>query len=92
VRVTREDYQPEGLRFRDTEAGLSPYRPTHIVGMNESGDPIFPIESIRFGPSLRPERTGPAIRLYYRHVAAEDHPIRLEPQVTFAHAGYVLRP
>ena len=91
IRVTVESHQPENLRFRETEGGLVPYRPTHIFDVREIEKPQFPLSSIIFGPSLEPVRTHSAIELLLHHIAADSHPIKLPTAVQIKGAGYSLR-
>lgn len=92
VRVTREDYQPENLQFRETAHGLVPYRPTHIYDRQEDGQPQFPLRSISFGPTLDSVRTCAAINLLLHHTAKDQHPIALPSpyQIDITDPGYKL--
>ena len=93
VRVTSEDHQLENLQFRETAGGLVPYRPTHIYDINEAGQPVFPLHSISFGPTLDSVRTSAAINLLLHHTAQDQHPIALPLpyQIKIREPGYNLR-
>jgi hypothetical protein len=92
VHVTREDFQPETLQFRETCGCLVPYRPTYIFDENEKGKLQFPLCSIAFGPTLDPVRTRSSIELLLRHIAVDGHPIELvPPQVQIKGSGYSIR-
>jgi hypothetical protein len=93
VRVTSEDHQPENLQFRETTGGLVPYRPTHIYDMNETGQPVFPLRSIGFGPTLDSVRTSAAITLLLHRIASDQHLIALPSpyQIKIREPGYNLR-
>jgi hypothetical protein len=92
VRVTMENHQPEGLKFRETLGGLIPYRPTFIYNIEEGKTPAFPLRSIGFGPMHEPIRTRSATELLLHHIAADGHAIELKaPLVQIIGAGYSLR-
>jgi len=74
--VIAESHQPENLKFRESEDGLVPYRPTHIIDVREAGKPLFPLISITFGPSLESGRTHSTIELLLHHISADSHPIK----------------
>ena len=91
IRVTAEYFQPESLKFRETDGVLVPYRPTHIFDEKEKGNLQFPLCCIIFGPSLEPIRTRSAIELLLHNIAADNHAIKLVPTVQIKGAGYSLR-
>jgi hypothetical protein len=91
VRVTADDYEPEGLKFREATGELIPYRPMHIYDQEDKKEPSFPLRSIGFGPMLEPGRTRSTIQLLLHHIAADQHSIKLTPHLQIYGAGYSLR-
>ena len=93
LRVTNEDHEPENIHFRESAAGLVPYRPTHVYDMEERGQAVFPLRSISFGPMLDSVRTNAAIALLLHHIAADLHPIALPSpyKIKIRDPGYNLR-
>ncbi|HET9129792.1 MAG TPA: DUF2971 domain-containing protein, partial [Terriglobia bacterium] len=91
VRVTRNDFDAETLKFRESDGQLTPYRPTFIYDIVKDKPYEFPLRSIGFGPSLEPGRTRATISLLLQHLAASGHPIKLDPGARIYEAGYTLR-
>jgi hypothetical protein len=92
VRITRDDHDPSGVRFKEADGVLKPYRGMYLYDKGEGERPHFPLRSIRFGPMLEPNSTKAAITLFLNSVAANSHPIGLVPyQVMVNEAGYGLR-
>jgi len=92
VHVTHETFQPECLKFRESDRGLVPYRPTYIFDEEEKGKFKFPVQSIIIGPSLEPIGTKSAIELLLNHISIDNHPIKFLPyEIQIKDAGYRLR-
>ncbi len=91
IRVTREDFQPESLQFREDGGELIPFRTTYIFDEKENEKLEFPLNSIIFGPWLEPVRTRSAIALLLKHIAADSNTIKLEPTINIKGSSYKLR-
>lgn len=90
--VTREDFQPEALKFREADGGLVPYRPTYIFDESKDGNLKLPLRSVTFGPSLESVRTRSSIELLQHHIAVDSHQIELvSHEVQIKGVGYSLR-
>lgn len=92
IRVTRDDFDPQGIQFYERGEIDMPYRLTNIYNESDSGITAFPLRSIFFGPTHEPERTKASVRLLIRNIAADEHPIKIDPgSVSTEHAGYRIR-
>ncbi|MBM4400455.1 MAG: DUF2971 domain-containing protein [Crenarchaeota archaeon] len=91
VYVAREDFNPKGLEFRETDGQLTPYRPVYVYDKAGEAPLRFPIRSIRFGPTLEPDRTRSSLSLFVKRLASEDHAISLSPDPDIIGAGISLR-
>jgi hypothetical protein len=90
MRVTRDNFDAENLKFRENEDSLIPYR--SLFFYNNSGEEYeFPCTSIINGPSSETDNKA-SIELYLHHLATDNHPIAIKPhKVVFKNAGYSLR-
>ena len=91
VRVKVETYQAESLRFRATTRGIVPYWPIHVYEYDSDGQRIFPIKSIRFGPTHEPDSAKRAIELLKHQLKVDRHHIIIPSDMQIREAGYSLR-
>lgn len=89
MRVTRDDFDAENLKFREKNNSLIPYR--SLLFYSKDDEYEFPCTSIINGPSAGVDNKA-AIELYLHHLSTDDHPIAITPyKVVFKNAGYSLR-
>ncbi len=92
IRITREDYDPEGIQFDERKNFGVPYRLTNLYNETNSGKIAFPLRSVFSGPTHDPEQTSAILRLLLRRISVDQHPIKIDPGSVFIeHAGYRIR-
>lgn len=90
IKVSRADYEPELLHFRETENALVPYRILYVL---DGKTRVFPVDCIHFGPSHEASSTGTALKLLVHKEAERKHELHILPHgVRIEGAGFSLRP
>jgi hypothetical protein len=92
VWVTRNDFEPQGVNFRERLGQLIPYRPVYIFDNLAESSRSFPLRSIGFGPLLEPLRTRATLQLLLQRMSKAVHPISIQPSFEIFEAGFSLRP
>lgn len=92
VRVKLDTHRPEKLFFRRSDGFLVPYLDTHIFTESEDNY-FFPIDSLRFGPTLENERTEKSLELFLNHLHAsnDEHEIDLPDEIEIMDSNINLR-
>ncbi len=91
IKGRQTNIKPEHLEFRESIDGLIPYINTYIQE-EIKGNFIFPLNSIKFGPTLDEVRTQSSIHLFLNKEAASDETIKINANdINITGAGYVLR-
>jgi hypothetical protein len=90
MRITRDDHEPETIRFREQEGILVPFRPQYLFERNGEQRPRFPLKSVCCGPSSNSARNRAATDLFLRHAATVEHPIELLAGIEVRVSGFNL--
>ena len=83
------DFKPDKIQFRKPESNEIPYLETYIYDDIE-GERIFPVRTIKMGPTVAIDSTKSLLELYIRKEKASANNIKLKP-ILISDAGYVLR-
>ncbi len=90
IQNLRPDHKVELLEFRERKGELIPYIETYIY--RDDTNPVFPIKSLRYGPSLDDERSKLSLQLLKNSCAKSASPINIiKENVEILGSGYVLR-
>lgn len=90
IQNLRPDHKVELLEFRERKGELIPYIKTYIY--KDCTNPVFPIKSLRYGPTLDNERSKLSLQLLKNSCAKSDSPINiLKDEIEIMGSGYALR-
>ena len=82
---------PELIKFRTSNGYLVPYINTYIY-TKENEKLLFPVESIKYGPSLEETRTDSALDLFLVSESKANHPIKINAgKIKLVSSGYQIR-
>lgn len=94
IEVTWDDIKTDLYKFRNSNNRLIPYLDTYIFEKIKA-KPIFPIESITYGPILEKEMTESVIKLYLQNVNTipGSSPVEINiNDIIINSAGFEIRP
>lgn len=91
IKGRQTHYKPEQIKFRESKDGFIPFIETFLY--EETKDKkVFPLSSIKFGPTLDEDKTKPGLKLFLFNESVADNMIELNANnISVTGAGYVLR-
>ncbi|RJP64797.1 MAG: DUF2971 domain-containing protein [Ignavibacteriales bacterium] len=89
IRLLRSDESHKLYKFNEINNELIPYLDTYIYKKNEN-ELVFPLNSIRFGPTLDKIKTKIAIDLFYDKSKTLNHKINLKKEISSKDSGFIL--
>lgn len=91
IKTRAPQYESTEMKFREDAFGIVPYLDTYIFEKIEDRQ-VFPIDSIKYGPSLDPSRTRSSIDCLLHYESTRNNDIKINPgNIKIESCGYEIR-